>query len=84
MEVNKHNSSLYKELSISLDTGITYDPKYGFHLNTLTIERLQCRAQLNNTIDKLDIIFRFLCKLSRKFDLNSSKNLVKYNINFFY
>jgi hypothetical protein len=79
LEVNKHNSSLSKELSISPDTGITYDPKYGFHLNTLTTERLQCRAQLNDTIDKLDIIFQFSCK----FDLNNSKNLVKYNMNLY-
>jgi hypothetical protein len=80
-EVNEHNSSLSEELSISPDTGIAYDPKYGFHLNTLTTERLQCIAQLNDSIDKLDIIFQFSCKFCRKFDLNNSKNLVKCNMN---
>ncbi len=82
-EVNEHNSSLSEELSISPDKGISYGPKYGFHLNTSTTKRLQCKAQLNDSIDTLDITFQFACKFSRKFDMNNSENLVKYNMNLY-
>jgi len=75
LEVNKHNSSLSKELSISPENGITYDPKYGFHLNSLKAEKLQCRAQLNGSIKVLNIDFHFFCEIIISINLNY-KNII--------
>ncbi len=74
-EVNEHNSSLSKELSISPENGITYDPKYGFHLNSLKAEKLQCIAQLNDSIEELNINIHFSCEILISINLNY-KNII--------
>ncbi|XP_054159954.1 vascular endothelial growth factor receptor 2-like [Oppia nitens] len=62
---NDHFSGIYNIMPVNDSTGVSYDPKTGFHVKLIHRERYRCMAKLNNTtVSLLNITLHFVCGIT--------------------